>query len=179
MEPATTKTTLPRDFCLPPGPLKTLVLGLGNDLLTDDSIGLRLAADLQSHLTGTPNLTILQTAEMGLALLDFVVGFDQLVLIDAVQTRRVPPGFVHQVGHEDLHCVPLVAPHFLGIGELLALGAELGLPMPQLVTIFAIEVDDPYTVGTELTPILRTAYPGILTQIEAAVRSAVVPSPQH
>jgi Ni,Fe-hydrogenase maturation factor len=60
-------------------------------------------------------------------------------------------------------------PHFLGVGETLALGRLLELPMPAEVRIYAIEVEDPFTLGTELTPALQTALPGIVERIAAAV----------
>jgi len=43
-------------------------------------------------------------------------------------------------------------PHFVGVGDALALGGLLGLRMPREVAVFAIEVADPFTLGTSLTP---------------------------
>ena len=42
--------------------------------------------------------------------------------------------------------------------------------MPEQVKIFAIEVEDPFTLGTDLTPALQSALPGIVERIAAAVR---------
>ena len=144
---------------------KTLLLGLGNDILSDDSIGLRVASALQERLAPDPNLTIQQTTEIGLALLDLVQGYEHLVLIDAVQTSECPTGTVHHVRDTDLPNIPALSPHFLGIGETLALGRKLALPVPETVEIFAIEVDDPFTVSTELTPELQSQLPRIVDQI--------------
>jgi hypothetical protein len=58
----------------------------------------------------------------------------------------------------------------VGVGETLALGRQLGLAMPEQVKIFAIEVEDPFTLGTDLTPALQSALPGIVERIAAAVR---------
>lgn len=148
---------------------RVLLLGLGNDILSDDSIGLRVAVALRERLRGNPHVTVVETAEMGLSLLDFLVGFDRLVLVDAVQTARALPGYVHEIAGEDLSSLPAVAPHFLGVGEVLALGRQLGLSMPREVKIFAVEVADPFTVGTELTPALNQALPHIIKRVEAAL----------
>jgi hypothetical protein len=43
--------------------------------------------------------------------------------------------------------------------------------MPEQVSIFAIEVEDPFTLGTALTPALQAALPGIVARIRAAVQS--------
>jgi hydrogenase maturation protease len=154
---------------------KTLLLGLGNDLLCDDAIGLRVAGIVRERLSGRPDVTVLQTTEMGLALLDTVVGYDNLVLVDAIQTGRAAPGFVHQFGGSDLKTLPFISPHFLGIGEVLALGRELGLRVPDRVKIFAVEVQDPFTVGTQMTPALEAALPGILEKVLSALFNESAP----
>jgi hydrogenase maturation protease len=148
---------------------ETLVLGLGNDILTDDAIGLRVAAALRERLAGQQGITVTQTAEMGLALLDLVVGFDRLVIIDAIQTKNAAPGFVHEFDAEHLPALPAISPHFLGIGETLALGKELGLSVPTFATIFAVEVEDPFTVGTSLTPRLEASLSGIVEKVARAM----------
>jgi hydrogenase maturation protease len=148
---------------------RVLLLGLGNDVLSDDSIGLRVAAALRERLRQKDHVTVVETTEMGLSLLDFMVGFDRLVLVDAVQTARALPGYVHEIAGEDLSSLPGFSPHFLGVGEVLALGRQLGLSMPREVKVFAIEVADPFTVGTELTPALKEALPEIINRVEAAL----------
>jgi hydrogenase maturation protease len=150
----------------------TLLLGLGNDLLSDDAVGLRVAAALREPLAGQPEITISQSAEMGLALLDLVSGFERLVLVDAIQTGRAPPGYVHDLNGDELPGFSAISPHFVGIAEMLALGRELGMPMPTQIRIFAIEVQDPFTMATHLTPVLERALPGVTRDILAAVLGA-------
>ena len=145
--------------------MKTLLLGLGNDLLTDDSVGLLVAAALRERLASQTDLTVLSSAEMGLSLLDLVTGFDTVAIVDAVQTGQSPPGFVHELDDTSLPSAPAISPHFVGIGEALALGRQLGLPVPRQVLIFGVEVQDPFTVGTHLTPALAAALPGIVERI--------------
>jgi hypothetical protein len=41
--------------------------------------------------------------------------------------------------------------------------------MPEQVTIFAIEVEDPFTLGTAMTPALQAALPGIVQRIADAL----------
>jgi Ni,Fe-hydrogenase maturation factor len=62
-------------------------------------------------------------------------------------------------------------PHFVGVSETLALGKQLGLAMPEQVRIFAIEVEDPFTLGTAMTPALEAALPGIVQRIAAALHA--------
>lgn len=144
---------------------RTLLLGLGNDILSDDGVGLRVAAAIEKRLAGRTDLTVVSTTEMGLSLLDQIVGFDDLVVVDAVQTPQGSPGHMHEIDGQELGSLPAVSPHFLGLGEVLALGRKLGLAVPDRVRIFAIEVQDPFTVSTALTPSLESALPSIVDRV--------------
>jgi len=147
-----------------------LVLGLGNDILSDDAVGLHVAREIQRRLSGSDGIEVQETSEMGLSLLDYIAGFEDLVLVDAVQTGQSPPGFLHELDGSQLKVLPIVSPHFLGVGEMMALGRQLGLPVPSRVKIFAIEVQDPFTVSTRMTPALRRVLRPIAVRILAAAR---------
>jgi hydrogenase maturation protease len=146
---------------------RILLLGLGNDILRDDAIGLRVVREVRCRLDGAARVEVRETEEMGLALLDFMAGYSDVVIVDAVQTRQAAPGFVHEVSGSDLKSLPATAPHFLGVGETLALGRTLGLAMPRRVEILAVEVEDPFTLGTQMTPALQAAFPQIVERVLA------------
>ena len=149
---------------------RVLLLGLGNDILTDDAIGLRVVRQLQPRLAGHPAIEVHETTEMGLALLDFMTGYSAVVIVDSIQTGRAAPGTIHEVDAAALQQLTGRTPHFLGVSETLALGRQLELVMPEHVKIFAIEVEDPFTLSTDMTPALQSALPGIVERIAAAVR---------
>jgi hydrogenase maturation protease len=150
-----------------------LVLGLGNDILTDDAVGLFVVRELRSKLAGHPAIDIRETTEMGLALLDFITGYRAVVIVDSIQTGKASPGFLHQLDASALHELTGRTPHFVGVSETLALGRKLGLAMPTLVKIFAIEVEDPFTLGTALTPALQSTVPGIVQRIADSIQTLI------
>ena len=152
---------------------KVLLLGLGNDLLKDDAIGLRIVDAARESLADCKAITILKSTEMGLALLDLMVGFDDLIIVDAVQTGQATPGAIHRLEGSDLKLIPAVAPHFLGIGEVLALGRELGLVLPDRIRIFAIEVQAPFTVSPCLSHALETMLPRLVETVVRETRQAI------
>ena len=84
---------------------KVVILGLGNDLFTDDAVGLRVARDVRSRLGPDTRIDVHETTETGLALLDFIVGYDSVVIVDAIQTGEQLPGFVHELEPEDFRAV--------------------------------------------------------------------------
>jgi hydrogenase maturation protease len=152
---------------------RLLVLGLGNDILTDDAVGLHVVQELQRELAGSPSIDFRETTEMGLALLDFITGYRAVAIVDSIQTGKAPAGFLHELDAPTLNQLTGRTPHFVGVSETLALGKQLGLAMPEQVRIFAIEVEDPFTLGTALTPALQAALPGIVARIHTALQRVV------
>jgi hydrogenase maturation protease len=153
---------------------RLLLLGLGNDILSDDSVGLHLVRRLHLCLQDLPEVRVQESCEMGLSLLDFITGYRGLVIVDAVQTKQAPPGYLHEIAPGDLKVLPLLSPHFLGIGEILTLGRQLSMPMPSAVKIFAVEVEDATTIGTALTPAVANTLDAITQKIEACVRQLIL-----
>lgn len=154
---------------------KTLVLGLGNDILTDDAIGILVAREVRRRVADLPDVDVRETMEMGLALLDFIAGYETVILIDAIQTGQAAPGHIHEIMPQQLKSLPGRTAHFLGLVETLQVGRRLDLAMPSRLKIFAVEVADPFTVSTELTAALQTALPMAVERIVAEVNlSAVV-----
>ncbi len=157
---------------------RVLVLGLGNDVLTDDAVGLQVARRLAVACAGREGVAVRESMEMGLALLDEIVGCEHLVLVDAIVTGRHPPGFLHEFGAEQLTTRRTCAPHFVGVTETLALGAKLELAMPRDVRIFAIEVDDPFTLGAELSPDVAESVDPATARIATHVKSVCGETPR-
>ncbi len=152
-----------------------LVLGLGNDLLGDDAVGLHVAREVRSRLHGAAGCAVRETMEMGLALLDEIVGCEHLILVDAIETGKEPPGHVHEFDVDALVGRRITAPHFVGVAETLALGRTLGLAMPRDVRIFAVEVKDALTLGVTLTPEVQRAVNPAASRIAAFARGLAGP----
>jgi hydrogenase maturation protease len=149
---------------------RLLLLGLGNDILTDDAVGLHVVHELQRELAGQPGIDFRETTEMGLALLDFITGYRAAAIVDSIQTGKEAPGFLYELNDAVFNQMTGRTPHFVGVSETLALGRQLGLAMPEQVRILAIEVEDPFTLGTALTPALQAALPGIVAHIRTALQ---------
>lgn len=138
---------------------RILVLGLGNDILTDDAAGLIVARLVRERLAGESEVEVRESMEMGLTLLDHVSGFQKLVLIDSIQTRTAPPGHIHTYPLEDYRGLNLSTPHFLGLADTFSLAKRLGLPMPDEADVFAIEANDVLTLSVSMTPEVERAVP--------------------
>jgi hydrogenase maturation protease len=72
--------------------VKILILGLGNELLSDDAVGILAARVLKERLGDKAD--VVESSLSGMALLDLLVGYERAILIDAVKTGRTPPGTI-------------------------------------------------------------------------------------
>lgn len=139
--------------------MKTLILGLGNPILSDDGIGLRVARALQSKCN-QPEVTVMETGMAGLGLLDLLVGYDRAIIIDGVQTAGGKAGQIYRLKPDAFNATRHTGtPHDVNFTTALELGKRLGLALPQQIIIFAIEVEDVTTFGEECTPKVREAIP--------------------
>ena len=131
--------------------MKTLVLALGNPFLSDDSVGLHVARALEGRFN-QPEITVMETCMAGLSLLDLLIGYDRVIIIDAIQTREGKVGQVYRLKPDALDATRHVStPHDVNFAIALELGKRLGLVLPQQITIFAVEVEDVTTFSDRCT----------------------------
>jgi len=150
--------------------MKTLVLGLGNDLLSDDGIGIVVTRALRERLPADESgVSVVESALSGLALLDLFFGYDRVVLVDGIHTGRRPPGSIIELTPDDLRSVVAPSPHYAGLPELLAVARNLGLPFPPDVRILAVETQDPWTIGGTLSAPVRGAVEEVVARVLASL----------
>jgi len=65
---------------------KTIVIGLGNPILTDDGVGVKIAYELERAIGPNlpSNLTITEASVGGLRLMELLIGYDRAILVDAI-----------------------------------------------------------------------------------------------
>jgi hydrogenase maturation protease len=143
------------------------LLCLGNDILADDAVGLRVAETLRGRLPAS--VDVVSSSESGVRLLDHLVGVPRVIVIDAVETGSAPPGTIFVLREEDVTYAPGPSGHYMGLFETLALGKQLDLPVAQDVLIIAIEAGDCRTLGGEMTPAVERAIPEVARKIAEMV----------
>jgi hydrogenase maturation protease len=145
--------------------MKTLILGLGNPILSDDGVGLRVAGELKGRLD-QQEATVMETSMAGLSLLDALAGYDKAIIIDAIQTVEGKAGQIYRLDPETFNATRHTAsPHDVNFATALELGHRLGLALPQQIVIFAIEVADASTFSEECTPDVNRAIPGCVETV--------------
>jgi hydrogenase maturation protease len=155
--------------------MRTLLVGMGNPILSDDAIGVRLARELKPHLAGCADLDIVDECSVGgLNLLDVISGYDRVVVIDSVRTVDGVPGTWHQFTAEALRdTLHLRNVHDVNFATAIEFGRRLGLPLPdwRRIHVFAVEIQDDFTFSERMTPGLERALHACAIAILARVRA--------
>lgn len=149
--------------------MNTLVLGLGNPILTDDGVGIYVVREAAARC-GQDGVAFAEASVGGLRLLDVIAGCERLVLVDAIQTRDGRPGDVYRLHPNDLRAsLHSGSTHDLSLPGALALGRGIGMVLPEdeNIVIIAIEVEDVLTFGEECTPVVAATIPGAVEMVLA------------
>ncbi len=146
--------------------MRTVILGIGNIILSDEGVGVRAAEALSAAYEIPADVEVIDGGTTGMELLGPLTGVDLLVVLDAIKAGRAPGTVVTLTGSE----VPVffcsrLSPHQISICDVLA-GLEFSGEAPKDLVLIGCEPDS-LELGLELTPM-------IAAQIPEMVRIAVV-----
>lgn len=154
---------------------KTLILGVGNDILMDDGIGPKLVKELEQRdpLEGVDYQTI---SLGGLDILESIRGYGTVVFIDAIKTKEGVPGSVYRFTtgdfQETLHLSNL---HDISFLTAIELGRHMEMEIPENIHIFAIEIVEDMEFGESFTPEIEARYADIYDTVSRDIREIVQP----
>ncbi len=143
--------------------MKTLVLGLGNTILTDDGVGIRIAQKIKERCK---NVDFCEASAAGFRVIDEIIGYDKLILIDSIKTGEVEPGKLHKFTFEEFKKIRHHAqPHDISLFEAFEIIKQHGDRLPSEIEIYAIEVTDTSTLSETCTMEVEAAIPIISQKI--------------
>ena len=131
--------------------MRTLVLGLGNILLRDEGVGVRVVEALAERYVLPAGIEVVDGGTASMDLLDTLAGCAHLLICDAVHTSGPPGSMVKLAGDQ----VPALfqtrySPHQLGLSDLLATLTLTGEAPATLILIGIVPAD--LGLGLELSP---------------------------
>jgi hydrogenase maturation protease len=158
--------------------MKTLLLGMGNPILSDDAVGLRLAADIGQRLAGFPGLTVHADCSVGgLEILQVLAGYSRAIIVDSIQIIGGVPGRWHAFRASDLReTLHLTNVHDANFATALELGRRVGMPLPKpaRIHILAVEVRDVLTFSERMSPELEGCFAALAETLFAEVQRLLV-----
>lgn len=122
--------------------IKTLIVGLGNPILSDDGVGIYIARKLRK-IIAAEQATIIEASIAGFSLLDLLIGYDKVIIVDAIQSSNGKAGQIYRLGPDSfISSLHSTSPHDVDLTTALEFGKQLKLPVPEKIIIFAIEAAD-------------------------------------
>jgi len=148
---------------------KILVLGIGNILMGDEGVGVRVVESLDPQ-SMPPGVDIVEGGTGGFQLLALFDQYDQMIIVDASLDGK-PPGTLTVLAPKYSAQFPAtLTAHDIGLKDLVDAAELLGrVPPIQLVTISVAEFQ---SVGLALTPDVSAAIPNALEQIRLLLGEA-------
>lgn len=160
-------------------PVKTLVMGLGNRVMTDDSVGLFALESFKDRYDLPENADFFDGGTLGLELLSYMEGYGNVLIADCV-VGMGNPGDVVRVDRKDVAVVfeRCLSPHQMGLRDIIAI-LELQQRVPDKLIVVGI-VGSLIDVGTEPSPEVAASIPQAVDTMVDVLRSwGVEPIPRN
>ena len=148
--------------------MKTVVLGIGNLIMQDEGVGVRVVEALQRDHSMPDGVTLIDGGTSAMEMLDELSDLDHLIVVDAINAGK-PPGTLLRIEGED---VPVffrtrLSPHQIGLPDVMASLEFLGAA-PKKMVILGVQ---PQTMelGMELTPVVAAQVPALVKQVLAEI----------
>jgi hydrogenase maturation protease len=139
---------------------KTVILGIGNVLLSDEGIGVHIANELSS-MDLPPGVSVIEGGTDGFRLLNIITEADRLIVVDAVK-GGAEPGSIYRFNIDEVRNVPSgfrTSVHQVGILEVIDLSGLIG-KTPK-TTVIGIEPKS-LRMSLELSPEIKEKIPRII-----------------
>ena len=136
---------------------KTLVLGLGNIILSDDGVGIHIAFEIEKKCK---NIDVLEASAAGFRVIDEIIGYEKLILIDSIKTGQVKPGGLHRFTFDEFsRTMHHSSPHDISLFEAFDIMQKEKADLPKDIKVYAVEVEDTSTFSEKCTPKVAEAIP--------------------
>jgi hydrogenase maturation protease len=144
---------------------KTVVVGIGNLIRTDDGFGLHALDRLRRDARVPRGVTLIDGGTHGLELLSYISDSTHLLLLDAIDVGE-PAGTVVRMVNEELRGLPGAASvHQVGLADLLATLPLVSTTRREIVLLGVTPLSTDW--GTELTAPVAAALEGLVEEAVA------------
>lgn len=157
--------------------MSILVLGVGNILLSDEGIGVRVIEVLEQRYVLPDNVDVLDGGTAGMELLEAMASRTHLIIVDAIVSRKSEPGELLILRDEE---VPVlfnnkISPHQLGLSDVLSALRFTG-EFPDRITLVGV-IPHSLEPNIGLTPTVEASLEPALQAVLAALQeSGITPA---
>lgn len=146
--------------------MKTIILGVGNQILGDDGVGVQVANELKKRIKH-PYIIIDEAITGGMNLLELILGYDKAIIIDAVKSENGKNGQVKKIPLTEFSTMRSCNPHDVSLFEAIKMAEKMGEDrIPNEIIIIGILMKNiPCEFSEKLSPKIQEAVPKAITLI--------------
>ena len=148
--------------------MKTLIIGLGNPILGDDGVGWKVANQLTAIIDPDSSVEIDCASLGGLSLMERMLGYQRVIVIDSMETGQSPEGCVKVfplTALDNSFAGHLASAHDASLMTALQAAKSIGAEIPSRVDIVAIEAKNVYDFSDSLSPEIEKAVPLAIEEV--------------
>jgi hydrogenase maturation protease len=147
-------------------PERTVVLGIGNVLLSDEGVGVHAIKALAQRYEETKQVEIVDGGTAGMELLPLLEGAHHLIVVDAIRCGQPPASIVRLEGEQvPAYFKTKLSPHQVGLSDVLAALAFKGTIPGQVVLIGVQPVK--LSLGMDLSPEVNARLEEVVSMVQA------------
>ncbi len=148
--------------------MKTLIIGLGNPILGDDGVGWKVANQLTTLIDPDSSVEIDYASLGGLSLMERMLGYQRVIIIDSMETGQNPEGCVKAfplATLENPFAGHSASAHDASLMTALQAAKSIGAEIPSRVDVVAIEAKNVYDFSDNLSPEIEKAVPLAIEEV--------------
>ena len=142
--------------------MRKLIIGIGNPILSDDSIGIRIAEKFDD----IPMDTDIKIASAGgLDVVDMMQGYDKVIVVDGVMVNDAKPGQIIRMDIESLKNTINLNTTYHGMNLATAIEFyKTSAPeqLPKEIVIYGVQVKNITEFSEKCSPEVEQAIPTVL-----------------
>lgn len=147
----------------------TVIIGMGNRLLSDDGVGYAVAVAVAERLKHDMNLTVTELQVGGIRLMEAMAGFRRAVVVDAMLSGA-DPGTVRRFDPKEFVTTRnTFSSHDTDFATAYDLGRMAGVPLPEQVSFWGIEAREFDLFSERFTALVAEAVPVAVDRIVAQI----------
>jgi hydrogenase maturation protease len=148
--------------------MKTIILGVGNQILGDDGVGIHIVNELKKRIQlPNSNITIEEAVTGGMNLLELLLGYDKAIIVDAVKTDNEENGEVKRIPLNNFSTMHSCNPHDVTLMEAIEMAKKMGEDqIPREIVVIGIMMKEiPCEFGEKLSDKIAAAVPKAVNMI--------------
>lgn len=148
---------------------ETVIIGMGNPLLSDDGVGIAVARAVAKRLNLQMNISVKELHTGGIRLMEALYGFKRAVIVDAMLCGA-PPGTIQQFDPKKFVTTKnTFSSHDTDFATAFELGHMAGVSLPDTLSFWGIEAREFDVFGEIFSDEVAAAIPLAVERIIAEV----------